>query len=126
MEHIIKLIGEPTLMWPKHRGHLKHSDRFHLVAFLACNGVPEMFIKRLRDDNSIFLKDKKAKSNWDDTAEQLSRNEDKRRKYYAYNLKQARRVPIAEACNNSPQAEQSSQAQHSPLCKRRKIDFFLD
>ena len=114
MEHIVKLIGKPTQDWPKHSGHLKHSDRFRLVAFLACNGVPEIFIKRLRDDSSIFLRNKKAKSNWDELAEKLSRNEDCRSKYEAYNLKQECYMSIADG-----------QDAEEPAWKKRKFDFIF-
>jgi hypothetical protein len=114
MEHITKLIGEPTQDWPKHAGHLKNADRFRLVTFLACNGVPEILIKRLRDDSSIFLKDKHAKTSWDKLAEKFSRNEDSRNRFHAYNLRQQAYVPIADG-----------QDDEEPAWKKRKFDFIF-
>ena len=40
-------LGQLDQRWPKHRGHLKTSDRFRLVAFLFLNDVPQPIIRKL-------------------------------------------------------------------------------
>jgi hypothetical protein len=58
-------LGEPDHRWPKHRGHLKMSDRFRLVAFLFLNDVPTPIIRGLAYTKQIFLRDSGAKKHWD-------------------------------------------------------------
>ena len=60
MNILTERLGMPTLRWPKHEGHLKHKDRIALVAFLACNGITQDEIMRLRAEMDIILTDKKA------------------------------------------------------------------
>ena len=57
-------LGQPDQRWPKHRGHLKQSDRFRLVAFLFLNDVPQPIIRKLSSTKQIYLRDAKAKTHW--------------------------------------------------------------
>ena len=57
-------LGQPDQHWPKHSGHLKHSDRFLLVAFLFLNDVPSPIIRGLASTRQIELRDAKAKKHW--------------------------------------------------------------
>ena len=57
-------LGQPDQRWPKHRGHLKMSDRFRLVAFMFVNDVPQPIIRGLASTRQIELRDAKAKKHW--------------------------------------------------------------
>ena len=57
-------LGQPDQRWPKHRGHLKQSDRFRPVAFLFLNDVLQPIIRKLSSTKQIYLRDAKAKAHW--------------------------------------------------------------
>ena len=108
MDILTERLGMPTLRWPKHDGHLKHKDRIALVAFLACNGITQDEIMRLRAEMDIILTDKKAERAWAELAKKFSHDKKARLQYKAYSLKHRAYVPIANGT------------------KEREFDFILD